>query len=281
MRIGVNTGKVFTGDFGPPYRRAYRVFGDAINTAARVMSKAEPGQILSTEIVLERSRTMFQTTADRAVRGQRESRAGSSVRRRPHRRIARPSSRRRPARPGPGARGAARRVVDDARRSQLDRRGHGEAGTGSTRLIERSSGDRAGCRVFHAGCEEYESATPYFPLRAPSQVSGSRRTGRHPGRRTAAEAVERLDPSLAPLAAAAGGPARPRLFRRRRETARSTSASCVTGSPRYRAVPGTVARWHAAIFVVEDVQHMDEASRRPAPPGRGRREPTGVLVISR
>ena len=23
MRVGVNTGKVFTGDFGPPYRRAY------------------------------------------------------------------------------------------------------------------------------------------------------------------------------------------------------------------------------------------------------------------
>ena len=45
MRVGVNTGKVFTGDFGPPYRRAYRVFGDAINTAARVMSKAEAGQI--------------------------------------------------------------------------------------------------------------------------------------------------------------------------------------------------------------------------------------------
>src|SRR4029077_7506236 len=62
MRIGVNTGKVFTGDFGPSYRRAYRVFGDAINTAARVMSKADAGQILSTEIVLNRSRTVFETT---------------------------------------------------------------------------------------------------------------------------------------------------------------------------------------------------------------------------
>ena len=62
MRIGVNTGKVFTGDFGPRYRRSYRVFGDAINTAARVMSRAEPEQILSTEIVLERSRTSFETT---------------------------------------------------------------------------------------------------------------------------------------------------------------------------------------------------------------------------
>src|SRR5262249_38569306 len=62
LRVGVNTGKVFAGDFGPPYRRAYRVFGDAVNTAARVMSRAEPGQILATEIVLERSRTLFETT---------------------------------------------------------------------------------------------------------------------------------------------------------------------------------------------------------------------------
>ena len=78
LRIGVNTGKVFTGDFGPPYRRAYRVFGDAINTAARVMAKAEPGQILSTEIVLNRSRTVFETTPDPAVRreGQVRTRPG-------------------------------------------------------------------------------------------------------------------------------------------------------------------------------------------------------------
>ena len=62
MRAGINTGRVFTGDFGPPYRRAYRVLGDAINTAARVMARAEAGQILSTEIVLERSRTTFETT---------------------------------------------------------------------------------------------------------------------------------------------------------------------------------------------------------------------------
>ena len=78
MRIGVNTGKVFTGDFGPPYRRAYRVFGDAINTAARVMAKAEAGQILSTEIVLDRSRTLFETTPIQpfAAKGKSEPRPG-------------------------------------------------------------------------------------------------------------------------------------------------------------------------------------------------------------
>ena len=79
MRIGVNTGKVFTGDFGPPYRRAYRVFGDAINTAARVMAKAEAGQILSTEIVLEPLEDGVRRDADPAVRRQGQGRARASV----------------------------------------------------------------------------------------------------------------------------------------------------------------------------------------------------------
>ena len=44
LRIGVNRGPVFAGDFGPPFRRTYSVKGDAINLAARVMGKAHPGQ---------------------------------------------------------------------------------------------------------------------------------------------------------------------------------------------------------------------------------------------
>jgi class 3 adenylate cyclase/predicted ATPase len=62
LRIGVNSGYVFTGDFGPPYRRTYDIKGDAVNLAARLMAKAEPGQIVATPQVLQRSRTTFETT---------------------------------------------------------------------------------------------------------------------------------------------------------------------------------------------------------------------------
>ena len=49
VRIGVNRGPVFSGDFGPAFRRTYSVKGDAINLAARVMGKAQPGEVLATD----------------------------------------------------------------------------------------------------------------------------------------------------------------------------------------------------------------------------------------
>jgi class 3 adenylate cyclase/tetratricopeptide (TPR) repeat protein len=63
LRIGVNRGRVFVGDIGPTYRRTFTVMGDAVNLAARLMAAAEPGQILATGGVLDRSRTVFETDA--------------------------------------------------------------------------------------------------------------------------------------------------------------------------------------------------------------------------
>src|SRR3984957_2752914 len=61
IRIGVNRGSVFVGEVGPPYRRTFTVMGDAVNLAARLMAKAETGQVLSTPELLARSRTRFET----------------------------------------------------------------------------------------------------------------------------------------------------------------------------------------------------------------------------
>jgi class 3 adenylate cyclase/tetratricopeptide (TPR) repeat protein len=61
IRVGVNTGPVFAGEVGPSYRRTYTVMGDAVNLAARVMAKAEPGQILASQAVLDASSVVFET----------------------------------------------------------------------------------------------------------------------------------------------------------------------------------------------------------------------------
>jgi class 3 adenylate cyclase/tetratricopeptide (TPR) repeat protein len=60
LRVGVNRGRVFVADFGPPYRRTYSVKGDPVNLAARLMAKAEPGQVVVADEVLERSRSRFE-----------------------------------------------------------------------------------------------------------------------------------------------------------------------------------------------------------------------------
>ncbi|MFN0154386.1 MAG: tetratricopeptide repeat protein, partial [Gaiella sp.] len=63
VRVGVNAGRVFAGIVGPPTRRTYTFYGDAINTAARIMARAADGQLLVREDVLERARTTYDVTA--------------------------------------------------------------------------------------------------------------------------------------------------------------------------------------------------------------------------
>ncbi len=63
LHVGVNTGPVFAGVIGPSYRRTYTVMGDAVNLSARLMAKAEHGQVVATPQVLDGSRTLFETAS--------------------------------------------------------------------------------------------------------------------------------------------------------------------------------------------------------------------------
>jgi class 3 adenylate cyclase/tetratricopeptide (TPR) repeat protein len=201
LRVGVNSGRVFTGDFGPPYRRTYAVLGDAINTAARVMAQAEVGQVLATEPVLERSRTLFQTTPIEPfqAKGKAEPVRASLV--------------------GPIAGRRGKRVVETpfvGRGRELETLGAvvqdvlagngwtveiaGPSGIGKTRLLRELFAAAPEVRVLHSTCEEYEASTPYYAVR--DQIRDVLELGRDAppaeAERRLRDAVARVEPELGP-----------------------------------------------------------------------------------
>ncbi|MDQ2853389.1 MAG: tetratricopeptide repeat protein [Chloroflexota bacterium] len=263
MRIGVNTGKVFTGDFGPPYRRAYRVFGDAINTAARVMSKAEAGQILSTEIVLNRSRTVYETTPIEpfAAKGKAEPVRASIV--------GPPTGRRESHHGGMPLVGRDAELqtileaIDAVRagQSQLVEIA-GEPGIGKTRLVQEVIARSRDFIPLYGRCEEYEASTPYYPIRAILRSILELEAGADAElvARRLREVVERVDPSLVPWIPLLGIPLgldlppTPATRALDQRFLRERLAEVVSQFLR-TSVDG------ATILAIEDAHHMDEASR--------------------
>ncbi|GAA3772788.1 adenylate/guanylate cyclase domain-containing protein [Microbacterium kribbense] len=60
VRVGVSTGHVFAGELGPALRRTYSVKGDAVNLAARLLGRAEPGQVVATADAVGAARVRMQ-----------------------------------------------------------------------------------------------------------------------------------------------------------------------------------------------------------------------------
>ena len=63
VRVGVHSGHVYAGAVGAPWRRVYTVMGDAVNLAARLMSKAEPGEVVASRSLVEAMTSTFELTA--------------------------------------------------------------------------------------------------------------------------------------------------------------------------------------------------------------------------
>jgi class 3 adenylate cyclase/tetratricopeptide (TPR) repeat protein len=161
VRIGVNTGRVFAGIVGTLTRRTYTFYGDAINTAARIMVRAGDGQLLAREDVLERARTTYAATPIEpfAAKGKAElvraSDVGAAVGEREQEAI------------GPFV---GREAELDALLLALSRAGEGQGalaivtgdpGMGKTRLLGELCALAAGVRTLRVQCAQSSVNHPY------------------------------------------------------------------------------------------------------------------------
>jgi class 3 adenylate cyclase/tetratricopeptide (TPR) repeat protein len=263
VRVGVHRGRVFAGEVGAPFRRTYTILGETAAIAARLMAKAEAGQVLAMGDVLERSRTHFETTELEPfrVKGKTEPlvaydvRAVSGVREAPVERRLPFVGRERelailggviaPVRMGFGS------LVELT----------GEPGMGKSRLVEELTQQCADMATTSAACEQYEASTPYFAFRGLLRSLLEVSVDGDPSRTTERlrERIEPLAPGLLPWIPLLGIPLDVRV-RPTREVDELQPAF------RRARLHGVVEELLAALLpeatlmVFEDVHWMDEAS---------------------
>jgi predicted ATPase/class 3 adenylate cyclase len=263
IRIGIETGRIFTGDFGPPYRRTYATLGDAINTAARIMSRAAAGEVLATEAVLSRSRSTFETTPIEPfqAKGKAEPVRASL--------IGPVTGRRRQSDADASFCGRGRELgaLDGVLRDVIDGRGWtveiaGGAGLGKSRLIHEALSARPEVRVLRAACEEYEASTPYYALRAPVRMllGLDESSPASAAEQRLRDAVASIDDGLLPWVPLLGillGLDLPPTPETSRLDERFLAATLADVTLRFLAASLDGA---PAVLVVEDAHFLDEAS---------------------
>jgi class 3 adenylate cyclase/tetratricopeptide (TPR) repeat protein len=166
LRIGASRGRVFAGEVGAEFRRTYTILGKTAALAARLMARAEPGQVLTTADVLERCRSSFESVELEPFRlkgieepvtaydVQAVAAAPAAVEHRlpfvgRERELTIVSATLGPVRMGFG------NMIELI----------GEPGLGKSRLVEELQSRAPDLRALTASCEQYEASTPYFAFR--------------------------------------------------------------------------------------------------------------------
>ncbi|MFZ0668677.1 MAG: adenylate/guanylate cyclase domain-containing protein [Acidimicrobiales bacterium] len=264
LRVGVNTGPVFAGDIGTPFRRTFTVMGDTVNLAARLMARAEPDQVLVTKETLSRSDVQFVAAElpPFTVKGKRRPVQAFAVGApdRAHRSV----TDRLPL----TGREEEVAVLREAVRAASTGAGRvvelvGDHGSGKSRLAEVLVAESETLPTFTIVCEPYESATPYatFNILGRALVGVEMDAAAETVRQNLVTYLEREAPDLRSdlslLATVIGldlpdPPALAALepeFRRQAVAEASAHLFCrALGLPR--------------VLVIEDAQHMDPASQQ-------------------
>ena len=74
VKAGISYGRVRTGAYGSEIRKTYGVIGDTVNVSARLMQKAQPGQILVSEQIFSRvrQRSIYRELGSISLKGKSE-----------------------------------------------------------------------------------------------------------------------------------------------------------------------------------------------------------------
>ncbi len=261
VRVGVNAGRVFAGIVGPPLRRTYTFYGDAINTAARIMARAKSGHLLVHEDVVERSRTTYALTELKPFRakGKEELVRVADV--------GPPLGEREPESIGPFV---GREHELDALFAALQdaREGHGslvfvtgEPGLGKTRLLGELRARTAGIRTVRAQCAQFSANRPYGAagavLRRALQLGPHASAGETELRLR--DTVEAAAPALVPWVPLLGAVMGLELAPTPETDALDEQFVSERISDLVESLLGELVP-DAALVVVDDVHFMDEAS---------------------
>jgi class 3 adenylate cyclase/tetratricopeptide (TPR) repeat protein len=258
LRQGVQTGRVFAGFLGTHHRRAYTLMGDPVNTAARMLGKADDRDVVAVGTVIDGTRTIFTTDELEPfhVKGKTEPIVAHKVRSASDT-VRRDSSnlplagRRHELEILSHAIGSLGRVVEVS----------GGAGVGKSRLLDAAWDAAEGIQIFQAACTPYGIGSPYSVFRY--LLRGA--TGIDPN--SAAEAagghirtiIERTAPELLPrlplLAVPFGARVDP-----------TPEADAIAPDQRRAQIHRVVTEFLDAtltgpiLLVVEDVHWIDDAS---------------------
>lgn len=168
IRIGVNRGRVFAGEIGPDFRRTYSVMGDAVNLAARLMTKAPWETVYATQGVLLRSQTEFQLSRLQPfmVKGKSQPIEAWEVGPLARRGVSQGGRQRVPLIGRDAEYATLRNALEEAERGK----GTlieiiGETGSGKSRLLAEARELAGGFRSADTTCENYRRSVPYVVWR--------------------------------------------------------------------------------------------------------------------
>ena len=262
LRVGVNSGRVFSSDFGPAFRRTYSIKGDAVNTAARVMGKAQPGEVLATVPVVDAAETRFAGTPVGPFQMKGKAQPvpavllGPILTEREHTVVERPLV-------GREAELAQLMEALDSARS-----GHGrvvellgEPGIGKSRLVQEVVRLATEVTDLQVTCDEYEQTTAYGAFRdlLRGRFGLTERTPPATAHRTVRRVVVETAPDLEPWLPLLGDVLGLKLpetdsTRDLEEQFRKARMEVVVVDLLGRLLPGPT------ILVVDDAQYMDAAA---------------------